>query len=120
MSRPPVNQLQALVVSRLIELNLSARAAADRSRGKVSYSTLRNIARGVHGGKVGDRIAEGISAALDLPLSQVYEAAQAPQPMSRWEWPERFERLQPPERRLVEEIAAALLNAYDRGLRDAG
>lgn len=115
----PVNHLQALVVSRLIELDLSARAAADRSRGKVSYSTLRNIARGSHGGKITDRIAEGISAALDVPLSQVYAAASVPQPMSRWEWPERFERLNLPERQLVEAIAAALLGAYDRGLRDA-
>lgn len=115
-----MNRLQALVVSRLIELDLSARAAADKSRGKVSYSTLRNIARGIHGGKITDRIAEGISAALDVPLSQVYDAAQAPQPMSRWEWPERFERLNLQQRRLVEEVAAALLDAYDRGMRDTG
>lgn len=114
-----MNHLQALVVSRLIELDLSARAAAERSRGKVSYSTLRNISRGIHGGKITDRIAEGISSALDVPLSQVYEAAQAPQPMSTWEWPERFERLKLPQRRLVEDVAAALLDAYDQGVRDA-
>lgn len=116
----PVDQLSALVVSRLVELGLSARAAADRSRGRVSYSTLRNIARGTHGGRITDRVAEGISLALEVPLPRVYEAAKAPQPMSRWDWPERFDRLVPEERRLIEDMASALLRAYDRGLRDAG
>lgn len=63
-------------------------------------------------------MAEGISLALDVPLSRVYEAARAPQPMSRWDWPERFDRLLPEERRLIEEMAAALLRAYDRGVKD--
>lgn len=115
-----MDQLSALVVSRLLELNLSAREAAKRSRGRVSYSTLRNIARGVHGGAITDRVAEGISMALEVPLRLVYEAAKAPQPMSRWEWPSRFDRLMPEERRLIEEMAAALLRAYDRGAREAG
>jgi hypothetical protein len=116
----PVDQLSRLVVSRLIELGISARTAAERSRGRVSYSTIRNIARGTHGGRITDKVAEGISLALEVPLPRIYEAAKAPQPMSRWDWPSRFDRLVPEERRLIEDMAAALLRAYDRGLRDAG
>jgi hypothetical protein len=120
VSSDPVEQLSGLVVRRLIELDLSAREAASRSRGRVSYSTIRNIARGTHGGKITDTVAEGLAIALDVPLAAVYEAARVPQPLSRWEWPEKFDRLVPEERRLIEELAAALLRARGRGLRNAG
>lgn len=123
-SRGPVESLQDLVLRRLSELGdqegpMSAKAAAARSRDRISYETLRLIARGKHGGRIGDRIAEGLSLALDVPISEVYRAAGAPRPQSRWDWPQRFERLDAGQRQLVEEIASALLEAYDRGRRDS-
>lgn len=115
----PVNRLQQLVVNRLVELDLSARRAAERSRGLVSYESIRKIVRGVHQGGISDRIAEGLSVALDVPISKVYEAAQAPRPLSKWDWPSRFDRLDVNHRRVVEAVAAALLDAYDAGRKDS-
>jgi hypothetical protein len=112
--------LTALVQQRLAELDLSVRAASLRSRGMVNYETLRKIARGLHSGKIADQTAEGLGRALDLPVSKVYEAARAPQPITRWKWPEKFDRLTLPQRRVVEDVAAALLAAHDREVRDGG
>lgn len=119
-----VNELQLLVLRRLNELGdstgpMAARAAADRSRGAVSYETLRRIGNGTHSGRISDRTAEGIALALDVPVAQVYAAAAIPRPQSRWLWPERFDRLDTAQRQLVEEVAGALLEAYEKGLRDA-
>lgn len=120
MTRPDMHPLRQLVLNRLMELNLSPREAASRSRGKVSYSTLRLISRGEHSMHLKDETLEGIALALDVPVSTVYERAGAPQPRSRWDWPSRFDRLTLPERRAVENMAAVILGAYERGLRDAG
>jgi hypothetical protein len=85
----------------------------------VSYEILRQILRGEHSGNITDRTAEGLSRALDVPVNQVYMAAQVPAPVGRWSWPQRFDRLDLSQRRLVEDIAGALLDAYEKGLRDA-
>jgi hypothetical protein len=119
-----MSDLHELVLRRLAELGepgspMSVRRAADRSRGRITYETLRVIARGEHSGKLTDKVAEGLAMALDVPLQQVYDAARVPRPQSRWVMPERFDRLDPPQRRLVEDFAAGLLEAYDKGLRDA-
>lgn len=119
--------LQELVLSRLRELGtaerpMSARRAAERSRGGVSYDTLYAIARGEHSGRLNDRTVQGIADALDLTPGAIYDAAGLPRPQSRWLFPERFDRLDAAQRRLVEDIAAALLEAdrrgYERGRRD--
>lgn len=115
-----MHPLQQLVLNRLMELDLSPRDAARRSRGKVSYSTLRLIGRGEHSMKVKDETAEGIALALDVPVSMVYDRAGVKQPRSRWEWPSRYDRLSLSERRAIEQVAATVLAAYERGLRDAG
>lgn len=120
----PVNELQQLILRRLAELGdrngpMSTRQAAERSGGHVSYETLRGIARGTHSGKIADKTAEGIARALEVPVAEVYGAARVPRPQSRWRWPERFDRLDAAQRRLVEEMAAALLEAYEKGVRDA-
>lgn len=121
-----MNHLQELVLTRLAELGeggrpLSARRAAAKSRGGVSHETIYAIARGVHSGEISDRIAEGLAAALDVPAERVYEAAGVPRPQTRWLWPERFDRLNTAQRRLVEDVAAGLLEAdrqgYERGRR---
>lgn len=120
----PVNELQDLVLRRLDALGdrtgpMSTRAAAERSNGSVSYETLRGIARGTHSGKITDRTAEGISRALDVPVAEVYAAAHVPRPQTRWRWPERFDRLDAAQRRLVEDVAGSLLEAYEKGVRDS-
>lgn len=127
-SEEPVDQLQQLVLTRLAQLGepgtpMSARAAARRSHGRVSYDTLYQIANGKHSGRLTDATAEGIAAALEVPVSDVYDAAGAPRPQGRWLLPERFDRLTIEQRRLVEEFCGALLDAdargYERGRRDA-
>lgn len=120
----PVERLQDLILTRLAELGddsgpMSAREAARKAEGLVSYETLRNLARGVrHTGRITDRVAEGISRALQVPAARVYAAAGIPVPGRRWEWPPRFDRLPIEDRRHVEDIAAALLESYERGRRD--
>ncbi len=120
----PVERLQDLVVTRLRELGsspgkpMSAREAARRADGMVSYETLRNLARGVrHTGRITDRVAHGIARALQVPPSQVYEAAGVLEPGDRWEWPQRFDRLNPAQRQIVEDVAAAIMEAFEQGRR---
>jgi hypothetical protein len=121
---PPQETLQDLVLRRLAELGtpegpLSLRDAADKSRGKISYETLRLIARGRHQGAINDRTAEGLAEAVDVPLALVYRTAGVPRPGARWEWPSRFDRLPGAQRKLVEDVAAGMLEMYDKGRRDA-
>ncbi|SNR32704.1 hypothetical protein [Blastococcus mobilis] len=122
-----VDQLQQLVLRRLAELGepgrpMSARRAADRSRGLLSFHTLYAIARGEHSGRISDRVAEGLATALDVPVGEVYEAAGAPRPQTRWQLPPTFDRVPPEHRRVFEEAIALYLVAeqrgYERGRRD--
>jgi hypothetical protein len=119
-----MNELQDLVLQRLAELGtpgspMSVRQATERARGLVSYESLRQIARGEHSGRIGDKTAEGLALALDVPVQDVYNAARVPRPLTRWQWPARFDRLDLAQRRLVEDVAAALLEAYEKGQRGA-
>lgn len=116
--------LQELVLRRLEELGepgrpLSYKAVELASRGRVSHETVRQIAVGIHSGRLTDRTAEGLAAGLRLPVDQIYKAAKVRRPGSRWRWPEEFDRLTEPERRVVESVAAGFLRAYERGQRDA-
>lgn len=121
--RKSVNELQNLVLRRLAELgergtSMSVRHAAKRSRGLLNYEVLRQIARGEHSNRITDQTAQGIATALDVPIQDVYDAARIPRPQTRWQWPARFDRLDGAERRVVEDVAAALLEAREKGLRD--
>lgn len=116
--------LQQLVVRRLRELGgdtgpISAREAVRGFESLVSYESVRLIARGVHQGNITDRTAEGLAQALRVPVGQVYAAAGVQTPGTRWHWPQRFDRLSPRQRELVEQVAASLLDAYEAGRRDA-
>lgn len=119
-----MQSLQDLVLTRMAELGdrsgpISAREVARRSNNLISYETLRAIARGLHSGRISDRTAEGLSIALQVPAARVYEAAGINQPVGRWQWPARFDRLDTAQRRLVEDVAGALLEAHEKGRRDA-
>lgn len=122
--RPGVEALADLVSARMITLGgadgpLSLRNVVQRSGDRLSTETLRRIARGDHQGNISDRVAEGLSIALEIPLVRVYEAAGLPQPSRRWDWPAKFDRLSMAERSVVEDVARGFLMAYERGRRDA-
>ena len=121
--RDGVNLLQDLVLRRMAELGtpgspISIREATRRSDGRLTYETLRKIARAEHSGDITDQTAEGLSLALGVPLDQIYRAARVPRPASRWQWPAKFDRLDLEDRRVVESVASALLRAREKGLRD--
>lgn len=122
--RQQVNPLQDLMLTRLAELGtpghpMSIRHATERAGGLVSYEILRRIARGEHSGRISDSTAEGLARALDVPVKVVYEAAMVPRPMTRWQFPARFDRLDQAQRKIVEDVAAGLLESYEKGIRDA-
>lgn len=115
-----MDRLQELVLTRLNDLGtrgrpMSARQAALRSRGSISYDTLYKIANGEHSGRLRDDTARGLAAALDVPIERVYDAAGAPRPLTRWQPPERFDRLTIEQRKALEDMAALLLAAEQRG-----
>ena len=121
---PISESLQDLAIRRLTELGdeagpLGVRTAAERTRGLISYENLRKIVRGNHGGRISDRTAEGLALALDVPASHIYRAAGVPRPPSKFVVPQRLDRLTAAQRQLLLDIGSALLDAYDRGRRDA-
>lgn len=120
---PRQEALQELVLTRLAELGgdspMPARQAVRGNEHLISYETMRVLARGRHSGGISDRVAEGLSRALQVPLERVYRAAGQPAPADRWELPTRLSRLNPAQRQLLEDIGAALLDAYDKGYRAA-
>lgn len=116
------NGLQALMLTRLAELGtpgnpLSIHEATRRADGLASYETMRKIADGRHSGRITDRTAQALERALQVPVQRVYDAAGQPRPLGRWQPPAKFDRLDLEQRRLVEEFARALLEAYDKGRR---
>jgi len=110
--------LQELVQARMDTLELTARGAAYRSDGLVSYETIRNIMRGRHGGVVSDRVAQGLAKALQVPVERIYTAMQVPQPVGEWHLPSELHRLPPEYRAKVEDVARVLLAAYEHGFDD--
>lgn len=122
--RPGIEGLADLVAGRMATLGgqdgpLSLRNVVTRSGDRLSVETLRRIVRGEHQGNIGDRVAEGLSIALEIPLKKIYEAAGLPQPSRRWDWNPKFDRLSMGERQIVEDVARGFLHAYERGRRDA-
>lgn len=118
-----MNELRLLVLRRLAALGengqaMSGREAARRSGGRVSYQTIANIINGSHTGRITDRIAEGLAAALEVPIADIYEAAGTPRPQGRWSLPDRFDRVPLEYRELVQDLIGALLESYSRGYED--
>lgn len=120
----PSEALSQLIQRRLADLGdedgpMSLRRAVGRSRGGFSHETVRRLMLGLHSGGISDKVAQGLALALDVPLTEVYQAAQVRRPDGRWKWPARFDRLDPAQRRVVESVAAALLDASERDPRQS-
>lgn len=106
--------LQRLVANRLAELDLTFRAASRKSGGLVSHASLNNIALGKHTGGISDDVARGIALAIDVPLSEVLEAAgKSGVEPTEFRLPKRASQLTPAQRRLVLNMVNALLDATD-------
>jgi hypothetical protein len=124
VSEQGVNELSDLILTRMAELGtpgkpLTLREVSRRTRGRVSYEVVRKISRGEHSGRLQDTTIEGLAAALEVPAQTIYSIARVPRPLTRWQWPARYDRLDAAQRQIVEDVAAAMLDAYEKGLRDA-
>lgn len=122
--RPGADGLAGLIADRMVTIGgsegpLSLRNVVQRSGDRLSPETLRRIVRGEHQGNISDRVAEGLSIALEIPIGRIYETAGLPQPSRRWDWPAKFDRLSMGERAIVEDVARGFLQSYERGRRDA-
>ena len=107
-----VTDLRSFVRARMDELGISARDIARRSGDRVSHETVNQILRGTHSGRIKDRTMQGLATALAVDESRIYDAAGLARP-TPWAWPERFNRLRPEHRKIVEQVAAGFLSAYD-------
>jgi hypothetical protein len=72
------NDLQELVQRRLLELAVTAEEAARRSQWTVAPETIQHLARGKHSDMIGERLAQGLAKALDVPENRVRRAAGLP------------------------------------------
>ncbi len=114
-----VRDLKELMEKRLQDLGddrgpLSARQAAMRSDGLVSYETLRLLLRGQHSGVISRDTAQGIAQALEVPLEQVLRLAGQRVPQGPFTLPERADTLVPAERAVVLSVVDAILDAAQR------
>lgn len=102
------NPLQALVVRRLVELNLSQRDAVRRSGDLFSQATIARIVDG-QVGDVAERTLQGLALALDVPLSQVVEAFEQSRAGKSVGLPARALQLPPDKWRELETIIDNML-----------
>lgn len=107
-----VESLPELIRRRREQLGVSLREAAERSDGMISHSRLGEIEGGGLGA-ISDRLLEGIARGLDLHLSAVRAAAGVPPRVRPFVVPDRANRLNPRERRLVLELIDTLLAARE-------
>lgn len=107
-----MSPLQKLVSSRLDELGLSTRAAADRTNGLISHTTIHRVATGESPGPWSQKTLRGLSLALDLPLSEIEKAADVPVAGTKFRVPDEWDRLTSAERAAVTSMVNALLKAH--------
>lgn len=111
--------LQELIVNRMNELDLSFRAAEQRSmaggRPLVSRATLNKIALGRHRGVFDDDTLHGIALALDLSQSVVRAAAGEPAGQTEFRLPKKANRLTAGERAAILKMVDALLDVHSEG-----
>lgn len=107
--------LQRYVLDRLAALDLSYRAAADRSGGMVSFGTINQLATGRHRGKLTERAQRGLALALDVPLGKVQEKYEASRDLLMpvtYRLPDRAQNLTPKQFKAV----LAVIDGYLEGI----
>lgn len=107
-----MTSLAELVAERREQLGMSLRGAAEASGGLVSKTHLAAIETG-ETTAVSDRMLRGIALALELPLGRVREAAGVRPALRPFSCPERADRLNARERRLVISLIDTLLAARE-------
>lgn len=105
--------LQELVLTRLSDLDLSYRAAAERSEGLISHGHINYIALGKAHGPMTRAAVNGLALALDVPKSTVEEAAAASQtaPLTEFKLPKKAAKLTPKQQKAVLAYIDALLDS---------
>jgi hypothetical protein len=105
--------LQELVIGRLAELDLSYRAAAAKTNGLISHSSLNFIAHGqMRAENLSSRLVRGIALALDVPVSTVEKAVKESGGGVPVEFrlPKKADKLTPKQRKAVLAFVNALLD----------
>lgn len=111
--------LKLLVANRRAELDLSLRAAADKTidrtgRPLISHATISEIERGAHTTNYADRTLQGLALALDLPLSKIREAAGVPvERPTEFRLPKKANQLTPAEQKAILQMVDALLSLHE-------
>lgn len=118
---PAVKRLPELIKDRLAEMGshgrpLSIRDAAARSGGRISHARLTQLSQGKIG-QVSDRIVEGVAAAIDVPISTVYEALAIKRPFEPFRLPKEADRLSHRQRDAVLAVVKAMLDPGERQFR---
>lgn len=109
-----MKRLPDLIKDRLAEMGshgraLSIRDAAARSGGKISHARLTQLAAG-DVGRVSDRVIEGVAAAIDVPISTVYESLSIRRPYEPFKLPPEANRLSRRQRDAVLSVIKAMLD----------
>lgn len=105
--------LQKLVNDRRAELNLSYRAAAARSNGLISHSSLNFIANGqMRAESLGPQLIRGLALALDVNVSEVERTVKASggKLVTEFRLPKKADKLSPSQRKAVLAFVHALLD----------
>lgn len=106
--------LAELVTKRREQLGLSLRGVADASGGLVSKTNVGAIERGDYQ-VTGDRVLRGLALALELSVDEVTAAAGRQwRRLQPFTLPEKADRLNARERKLVLSLIDTLLAAHDR------
>lgn len=105
--------LATLVADRREQLGVSLREVADASGGLVSKTHVSAVERDeLH--VPSDRVLRGLALALDLPVETVFSAAgRSAKVLPPFKVPDRAQRLNVRERRLVLELIDTLLAAHE-------
>ena len=108
--------LQRLILDTLAEQDLSYRAAAERSRGMVTHTTLNTLANGRRDPKtLTDQSIAGIALALGVSEREVRKAIglSRTEPPTVFKLPAKANRLTPKQRKVILATIDAFLSESD-------
>lgn len=84
---------------------------SEKQGSRVSFSTVSKILKGSY--KPGERILQGLSRALDIPIERLRAAAGTAEPGTPFRLPDYASRLSPEERSAVEHLVRVMVDAKD-------